>query len=50
MTNAVRATQEAGLPAVAVYLALDRDRLAVLIWDASPLHPARREHDDDAES
>ena len=39
----------AGPPAVAVYLALDHDRLAVLIWDASPRQPVRREHGDDAE-
>jgi hypothetical protein len=37
-------------PAVAVYLALDRDRLAALIWDSSPRPPARREHHDAAES
>jgi anti-sigma regulatory factor (Ser/Thr protein kinase) len=40
----------AGPPAVAVYLTLDRDRLAVLIWDSSPRPPARREHDYDDES
>jgi anti-sigma regulatory factor (Ser/Thr protein kinase) len=58
VTNAVRATREAppapgiraGAPAVAVYLALDRDQLAVLVWDASPRQPARRAHDDDAET
>jgi anti-sigma regulatory factor (Ser/Thr protein kinase) len=50
VTNAVRASQEAALPIVAAYLALDRDRLAVLIWDASPRPPSRREHDEGAES
>jgi anti-sigma regulatory factor (Ser/Thr protein kinase) len=56
-TNAVQATQEAAAtaqpapPLVAVYLALDLDRLFVLVWDCCPQPPVHRGHaDDDAEA
>jgi len=51
VTNAVRATLlvRAAAP-VALYLALENGRLYVLVWDASPELPARRDHARDAES
>jgi len=50
-TNAVTATigMQAAAP-VALYLALERGRLYVLVWDACPDLPARRDHASDAES
>lgn len=52
-TNAVQATQEAkrATAAVAVYLALDLDRLYVLVWDCCPDRPVHGGvADDDAEA
>jgi anti-sigma regulatory factor (Ser/Thr protein kinase) len=49
VTNAVRATLEMRRAApVALYIAADHDRLALLVWDACPQPPVHRPHDDDA--
>jgi anti-sigma regulatory factor (Ser/Thr protein kinase) len=53
VTNAVQATQAAApvVQVVAVYLALDLDRLFVLVWDCCPQPPVHRGHaGDDAET
>jgi anti-sigma regulatory factor (Ser/Thr protein kinase) len=51
VTNAVRATLSVRAAApVALYLAVEHGRLYVLVWDASPQLPARRDHARDAES
>src|SRR5712691_8928893 len=51
VTNSVRAalSLQAAAP-IALYVALERCGLFVLVWDASPELPARRNHADDAES
>ena len=49
ITNAVQAAPAVPQPApVALLLAGDEDRLAILVWDSSPEPPVRRPHDDDA--
>ena len=49
VTNAIKASLDLQVTAqVALYLAADRDRLIILVWDASPEPPAHRAHDDDA--
>jgi len=50
VTNSVTATLSLQIAApVAVYLALERCGLFILVWDASPDLPARRDHASDAE-
>jgi anti-sigma regulatory factor (Ser/Thr protein kinase) len=52
-SNAIQATRDAkrATAAIAVYLALDLDRLYVLVWDCCPEPPVRNgQADDDAEA
>jgi anti-sigma regulatory factor (Ser/Thr protein kinase) len=49
ITNAIKATLDMQLAAqVALYLAADRNRLIMLVWDASPEPPVHSPHGDDA--
>jgi anti-sigma regulatory factor (Ser/Thr protein kinase) len=51
VTNAVQITQAGARPApVRLWLLADRARLLILVWDASPLPPARVSPDGDAEN
>jgi anti-sigma regulatory factor (Ser/Thr protein kinase) len=51
VTNAVQITQaEARTTPVRLWLLADRTRLLILVWDASPLPPARVNTSEDAEN